>query len=75
MSERLLMLQNVDDEKKVLEQKLTESEQARLDLQKVLTETSGKTKHELNRLEQYQEIMLQENRAVSEQLTVHRMAL
>ena len=66
MSERMLLLQNVGDEKQALETKLSESEQARLDLQKVLTETSGKTKHELSRLEQYQEIMLQENRAVSE---------
>jgi hypothetical protein len=53
MSERLLLLQNVDEEKKVLQDKLAASEQARLDLQKVLTETSVKTKHELSKLEQY----------------------
>ena len=51
------------------------SEQARVDLQKVLNDTSAKTKLELGKLSQYQEIMLQENLAVSEQLSDHRMAL
>jgi len=75
LSERLLLLQNISEDKKVVERKLEASELARSDLQKVLGETSLKTKQELGRLDQYQEIMLQENRAISEQLDEHVLAL
>jgi len=58
LSERLLLFQNLDEERIALQNNLKASEKARIDLQKVLSETSEKTKHELSRLEQYQEIML-----------------
>ena len=66
LSQKLLLFQSINDDKVAIEQHLGSSEQARVDLQKVLNETSAKTKLELGKLSQYQEIMLQENRAVSE---------
>ena len=66
LSEKLLLFQNIREDKASIEDHLQSSEQARVDLQKVLNETSAKTKQELGKLSQYQEIMLQENRAVSE---------
>ena len=41
----------------------------------MLRETSAKTKQELGKISQYQEIMLQENKAISEQLNEHRLAI
>ena len=75
LSEKLLLFQSIEEDRSTTEQHLMHSEQARVDLQKVLNDTSAKTKLELGKLSQYQEIMLQENLAVSEQLSDHRMAL
>ena len=69
------MFQSIEEDKNFVEQTLSASEKARVDLQKVLNETSVKTKQELSKLEQYQEIMLQENHVVSEQLTENRLTL
>ena len=75
LSEKLLLFQSIEEDRTTTEEHLKDSEQARVDLQKVLNDTSAKTKLELGKLSQYQEIMLQENLAVSEQLSDHRMAL
>ena len=61
MSERLLLLQSIGKDKSIAEHDLQKSEDARSDLQRVLTETASKTKQELGKMAQYQEIMLQEN--------------
>ena len=47
------MFQSIEEDKNFVEQTLSTSEKARVDLQKVLNETSVKTKQELNKLEQY----------------------
>ena len=45
------MFQNIEEDKNFVEQTLSISEKARIDLQKVLNETSVKTKQELSKLE------------------------
>ena len=58
-----------------MERRLEESDQARLDLHKVLTETSSKNEAELSKLTKLQDIMLAENRAVSGQYSENRASL
>ena len=58
LSEKLLLFQNIREDRATVEKHLQQSEQARADLQKALNETSAKTKQELGKLSQYQEIML-----------------
>ena len=66
LSEKLLLFSSIHDEKRAVEQRLEDSEAAREDLQQALNETSGKTKQEVGKLHGYQEIMLQENKVVTE---------
>ena len=49
--------------------------QARDDLKKVLQETQQKTKKETEKMQQYQDILLKENEAVSKQLLDHQQEL
>ena len=58
-----------------MEKRLEDSDQARLDLHKVLTETSDKNEAELSKLTKLYDIMLAENRAVSGQYSENRTTL
>ena len=49
--------------------------QARDDLKKVLKETQQKSKKEIEKMQQYQDILLKENEAVSKQLPDHQREL
>jgi hypothetical protein len=50
LSQKLLLFSNINEDKKATERHLQQSEDARVDLQKVLTETSAKTKQELGKM-------------------------
>ena len=65
LSEKLKLFQNIDSERELVAKQLSEVQQARSDLKKVLHETQQKTQNELAKMEQYQEILLKENKAVS----------
>lgn len=75
LSEKLKLFQNIDGERDLVASQLAEVQHARNDLKKVLHETQQKTQTELAKMEQYQEILLKENKAVSTQLVEQRSEL
>lgn len=50
LSQRLLLFKNLNEEREAMKKHLNQSESARVDLQKFLSETSAKTKQELGKM-------------------------
>ena len=65
MSEKLKLFQNIDQEREAVVKQLKETDKARHDLKVKLEETVSKTKNESDKLQQYWDFLLKENKTIN----------